>query len=169
MTEQLPYKVLRDYGDFELRRYPAYNLVQVQEKADYTQAGYRGFNPLFQFIAGSNSANEKIAMTAPVLQKEVTQGVYAVSFVMPQAMSAERIPAPRDPAVKTVHVEAHDTAVIKFSGLWSESKFDKVCQKLRAAMAREGLSAAGPAYSARYDPPWKPGFLRRNEALIDLV
>ena len=169
MTEQLPYTVLRDFGDFELRRYPSYNLVQVVETADYTQAGYRGFNPLFQFIAGSNSANEKIAMTAPVIQREVAEGTYAVSFVMPKDLAETSIPSPRDPRVKTVHVEGHDTAVMKFSGLWSETKFEKVTRKLATALEREGLVAAGSAYSARYDPPWKPGFMRRNEALIDLV
>ena len=169
MTEQLPFTVLKDYGDFELRRYPSYNLVQVEERADYTQAGYRGFNPLFQYIAGSNSADKKIAMTAPVIQREVAAGTYAVSFVMPQDLDESSIPAPRDPQVKAVHVDGHDTAVIKFRGLWSESKFDKVASELLAAIKREGLDARGSVYSARYDPPWKPGFMRRNEALIDLI
>lgn len=169
MTEQLPYTVLRDYGDFELRRYPSYNLVQVEEKADYTQAGYRGFNPLFQFITGSNSTNEKIAMTAPVIQREVVEGTYAVSFVMPKDLAESNIPQPRDPKVKTVHVEGHDAAVIKFRGLWSEAKFEKVAAALVTAAAREGLVTRGSVYSARYDPPWKPGFLRHNEALIDII
>lgn len=169
MTEQLPYTVLRDFRDFELRRYPSYNLVQVEERADYTQAGYRGFNPLFQFITGSNSANQSIAMTAPVIQREVAAGTYAVSFVMPAAMLTESIPAPRNPSVKTVHVPEHDAAVMSFSGLWSESKFNKVADRLRQAVQREGLVARGEVYSARYDPPWKPGFLRRNEALLDLA
>lgn len=169
MTEQLAYAVLRDYGDFEVRRYPSYNLVQVEEEAGYSQAGYRGFNPLFQFITGTNSANQKIAMTAPVLQREVTDGVYSVAFVMPRELGEASIPVPRDPHVKTVHVDGHDTAVMTFSGLWSEEKFEKFSRRLRNAADREGLTTRGAVYSARYDPPWKPAFLRRNEVLIDLA
>lgn len=169
MTEQLPFVVLRDYGDFELRRYPDHNLVEVNERGDYSQAGSRGFRPLFQFITGNNSSNQNIAMTAPVIQREVRPGTHSVAFVMPQAMATELIPVPLNPNVSRVSVPEHDAAVMSFSGLWSESKFNKVAQKLRQAVQREGLVASGEVYSARYDPPWKPGFLRRNEALLDLA
>jgi hypothetical protein len=29
-----------------------------------------------------------------------------------------------------------------------------------------GLETVGNLYFARFDPPWKPGFLKRNEVLI---
>jgi hypothetical protein len=32
-----------------------------------------------------------------------------------------------------------------------------------------GLDAVGNPYYARFDPPWKPGFLRRNEAIVALT
>ena len=36
-------------------------------------------------------------------------------------------------------------------------------------MADEKLKATGPPVWARYDPPFKPWFLRRNEVLIPLA
>ena len=169
MTEQLAYDVIRSYPDFEVRRYADYDLVQVEQRGDYTQAGYRGFNPLFQFITGSNASGEKIAMTAPVIQHELGSNLYAVAFAMPRAVAGDRIPRPTDANLSVIHVPQHDVAVMRFRGLWSEEKFRDVAEKLKAAVNRESLSARGEVYSARYDPPWKPGFMRRNEALIDLT
>jgi hypothetical protein len=39
---------------------------------------------------------------------------------------------------------------------------------LRAAMKREGLEPAGEPTWARYDPPYKPWFMRKNEILIEV-
>lgn len=151
-----------------MRRYPKHVLIQVEERADYTRAGYRGFSPLFHFISGRNSARETIAMTAPVLQREVSDGVYSVAFVMPLHLPPERVPRPLDSHLTSVTIEEHLVAVATFSGLWSEAKFDRAARHLRQAVMREGFSPQGLVYSARYDPPWKPGFLRKNEALLDL-
>ena len=35
--------------------------------------------------------------------------------------------------------------------------------KLREFIEREGLQAVGTFQIARFDPPWKPGFMRYNE------
>jgi hypothetical protein len=32
-----------------------------------------------------------------------------------------------------------------------------------------GLSPTGAVFYGRYDPPWKPGLLRRNEALVEVM
>lgn len=37
---------------------------------------------------------------------------------------------------------------------------------LLAAVRRAGLEPVGGVYFARFDPPWKPGFLKHNEALV---
>ena len=37
---------------------------------------------------------------------------------------------------------------------------------LQAALQRDGLTPTGPARLARYDPPWQPWFMRRNEAQV---
>ena len=38
----------------------------------------------------------------------------------------------------------------------------------RRALAAAGLIGVGPPRFARYDPPMKPWFLRRNEVVIDV-
>jgi len=40
---------------------------------------------------------------------------------------------------------------------------------LMAAVRASGLTPVGETYYARFDPPWKPGFLRHNEALVEVM
>jgi hypothetical protein len=41
--------------------------------------------------------------------------------------------------------------------------------ELRAELERRGWEAAGAPLWARFDPPWKPAFLRRNEIVIPVA
>ena len=63
---------------------------------------------------------------------------------------------------------ATTTAAITYSGRWTQGSYDRHCATLLAAIAREGLTAVGEPRFARYNPPFTPWFLRRNEVLIDL-
>lgn len=169
MTEQLPYEILRDFGDFEVRRYPSHVLMQVTDQGDFNAVGYRAFSPLFQFISGSNSASQSIAMTAPVLQEEIAENTHVVSFVMPNDMSADAVPAPRDSRVATKLVPEFDAVVLPFSGSWSVDRLHAKGAELQRAAEREGLETSGNVLYARFNPPWMPWFLKRNEALIALA
>ena len=168
MTEQLPYEVLRDFGDFEIRRYPDHTLVQVQGRGEFASVGYQAFGPLFQFISGSNAASQKIAMTAPVLQEEVAPDSHVVSFVMPKGLSFDKVPAPRDTNVMMTEVAGFDAAVLRFSGSWNAARLHKRASELAEAIQRKGLVSRGNPLFARFNPPWTPGFLKRNEVLIQL-
>lgn len=169
MTEQLPYTVLRDYGDFEVRRYPDHTLVQVADQGDFTSVGYRAFGPLFQFISGNNSASQSISMTAPVLQEEVAQNKHVVSFVMPSALNAQPVPTPKDARLVTKHIAGFDAAVLTFGGSWRVERLHTKGAQLQRSVAREGLATVGNVVYARYNPPWMPPFLKRNEVLIALA
>jgi len=166
MTEQQPYQVLREYADFELRHYPDYVLVQVEVTGEFTGAGNAAFGPLFRYISGNNQASTRIAMTAPVLQETTTDAVHTVSFVLPEGMPASAVPVPQDARVTTRAVPAHEAAARRFSGGWNEARFRENGDTLVAAIRRAGLQPVGSVYFARFDPPWKPGFLKHNEALI---
>jgi hypothetical protein len=50
----------------------------------------------------------------------------------------------------------------------SESKIQEKESELRAALAKMNLTPVGSLRIARFDPPWKPGFLRYNEVILDL-
>lgn len=177
--EEPAYQVVEQDGDFELRDYAAYLVAETRVEAGFTDAGNVAFRRLFRYIGGDNQSQEKIAMTAPVTQVEgekiamtvpVTQVAegerYRVAFIVPSKYTAKTVPVPTDPRVEIREVPAQRVAVWRYSGRWTEQRYDEMEGKLRGAMAARGLTAAGPPVLARYNPPMMPWFLRRNEVLI---
>jgi len=169
MTEKQPYSVHSVHEAFEVRRYPAHVLAQVDVAGELGDGARAAFGPLFQYISGANAASERIAMTAPVVLEPHREREQTVSFVMPAAMTGDTAPAPRDPRVRTSVVEPRLVAATRFTGRASTSIFLRQGAQLRAAVAAHGFQATGEVFYARFDPPSMPGFLRRNEALIALV
>ena len=166
MTEQLPYEVIRTFRDFEIRKYSDYDLVQYVGEGEFSSISSKAFRPLFQFISGSNDSEQSISMTAPVFQDSPKGKLHAVSFVMPKDMQTKDVPNPNDPNLIKTNVAGHLAAVMRFSGTWNESRVNDKSEQLKNALAREGIQTVGNFYFARFDPPWKPGFLRHNEVLI---
>ena len=169
MTEEQPYTVLKQLDGFELRHYPDYVLVQVDVTGDFMRAGNVAFGPLVSYISGNNAAGKKIAMTAPVLQETHAEESHTVSFVLPAGMNIADVPVPSNARVSTKHVAAHEAAVMKFGGGWNGDRFQEKGDILLKKVREAGLTAVGNVYYARFDPPWKPWFLKRNEVLIALA
>lgn len=169
MTEQQPYSVVSTHGSFEVRRYPHHMLVQVDVRGDVAAGAGAGFGPLFQYISGANAAGQSISMTAPVLQQQTSTSTQTVSFVLPAEMSAAVAPAPRDPRVRTTAVGERLVAARRFSGSARAGLFIDQGDRLVAAVRTAGLQPVGAVFYARFDPPWKPGFLRHNEALVEIA
>ena len=80
----------------------------------------------------------------------------------------ETLPEPIDPGVKLWAMPARAVAVIVCSGTWSQIRYDEHLKKLKIALEQDGLRWHGEPMWARYDPPLKPGFLRRNEIWLEL-
>lgn len=180
-VEEAKYTVVERQGDIEIRDYAPCVLAEVVVAAGLEEAGDQAFSKLFRYISGDNQARGKIAMTAPVAQEarekiamtapvgqERTPTGYAVSFMMPAGYTLETLPVPADPAVNLRQVPARRMAAIRYSGGWSEAGFRKHKQELEGWMRAKGLEAAGEVVWARYNPPFMPWFLRRNEVLIPL-
>lgn len=167
MTEIQPYVLESEHDGFEVRSYPEHLLVEVEVGGDFFEAGSRGFRPLISYIGGNNVSNEKIAMTAPVIQAPAGDR-YTVSFVLPEDMDVALLPVPTGAGVRTRVVPAGRVAARRFSGGADEARYAANAMQLVAMVTQAGLSRVGAPYFARYDPPWKPGFLRRNEALVRL-
>lgn len=106
-------------------------------------------------------------MTAPVGQ-QATGSQWAVSFMMPATYTMDTLPAPDDPAIHLREVPARRMAVVRYSGTWSEKGYQRHKSALEAWMESRKLRAAGEPVWARYNPPFTPWFLRRNEVLIPL-
>jgi hypothetical protein len=177
--EEPRYQVIEQDGAFELRDYAAYLVAETRVEASFTEAGSEAFRRLFRYISGNNAAQQKIAMTAPVTQGKgekiamtapVTQVAdadgYRVAFVVPSRYSASTVPKPLDPRIEIRAVPARRVAVWRYSGRWTQERYDQMERQLREAIVARGLSVNGPPVLARYDPPFMPWFMRRNEVLI---
>ncbi|NBU25140.1 MAG: heme-binding protein [Gammaproteobacteria bacterium] len=180
--EQPAYTVVRQDGPFELRRYAPYLLAETEVESGFMQAGNVAFGRLFRYISGDNTARAEIAMTAPVEQAPrgekiamtapVEQaregGVYRVAFVVPRKYTRETVPQPTDPRVRIREVPARSIAAWRYSGRWTEENFREHERGLRAKLAALGLKPepGDNAIIARYDAPFMPWFMRRNEVLI---
>jgi hypothetical protein len=107
-------------------------------------------------------------MTAPVLTAPSGPGQWVVSFVLPGGDSPDQYPLPKDSTVVLREVPAHHAAAITWSGRWTERNVSAKTDELMAEVIRRGWRAVGAPYWARFDPPWQPAFLRRNEVLVDV-
>jgi hypothetical protein len=181
MTEQQPYEVVRRYPDFELRSYPPHTVAEVTVEGSFDAAGTRAFRTLFRYISGHNDSSrsvamtapvvqaaarpEQVEMTAPVVQSEAPDGGYVVAFVLPAALTAETAPVPTDPRVRIRTVPEQLAAAVQFSGRWSERTYRHHLSHLEAAVESAGLRAVGPPRYARFNSPFTPWFLRRNEVV----
>jgi effector-binding domain-containing protein len=179
-TDEVKYRVVIKAKEFELRDYPAYVVAETVVGATMEDAGNKAFRRLFGYISGKNRSREKIAMTAPVSQEPAsekiamtapvgqqrTEGGWAVSFTMPISYTLKALPVPEDPDVKLRQVPARRMASVWYSGTWSENRYLRYRQELELWIERNGFRILGEPVWARYNPPFMPWFLRRNEILI---
>jgi hypothetical protein len=91
-----------------------------------------------------------------------------VRFVLPKGLTLESAPEPLDPRVQLREVPGGRVAVIRYSGFWSQANDDEHLSKLQAALRAAGVRWTGEPTLARYDPPFTPWFLRRNEIWLAL-
>jgi len=179
-TEEAKYTVVEKAGTCELRDYAPHVLAETTVDGTLEEAGNKAFGRLFRYISGDNQSRGKVAMTAPVAQEargakiSMTAPVgqqrmndqWAVSFMMPASYTLDTLPVPDDPNVKLRQVPARRMAAIRYSGRWSEKAYLHHKQELEAWIQKQGHVIDGEPVWARYNPPFTPWFLRRNEILI---
>ena len=168
MAKEQKYSVVDSFAGFELRNYDPCVLVDIEITSDFEKAGSAGFGPLVGYIGGQNQPGTKIAMTAPVIQ-EPTATAHIVSFVMPSEIDEPGAPIPNDNRVSLRVKPQELVAVAKFTGLWTAASYQERLAKLLVAIDVAGYRAAGNARFARFDPPWTPWFMRRNEIQIPVA
>ena len=178
--EEATYDVIKQDNTFEVRDYAPHIVAETVVDGDLEDAGSKAFNRLFRYISGDNRSRDKVAMTAPVSQEPVGEKIdmtapvgqqrfeerWVVSFMMPGSYTLETLPEPDDPAVTLRQVPARRMAAIRYSGFWSEKRYLRHKGELEAWIHKVGLTIVGDPIWARYDPPFMPWFLRRNEVLI---
>lgn len=183
MTETVSYEITGKTGTIEFRRYPDLILASVTDPGDDS-----GFGLLFQYITGNNRARGKLPMITPVLTGEpipmtspvitsrqipmtapVVSDGRSLSFVMPAGKTRDELPEPVDPGVQITTLPSREMAVLRFSGYARKEDVDQATSRLLEGLKETGITTRGRVVVMRYNAPWTPGFLRRNEVGIEIV
>ncbi len=167
-AEEAKYNVLREEAGFELRQYESHILAETTVDSEFEDAGNEGLGRLFKYISGNNKQQQKVAMTSPVGQHK-QDGKWVVSFMMPASFTLETTPEPKDTNVSIREVPARLIAAVRYSGVWSEKSYRHNLTKLQDWTANNRLTSVGEPIWARYNPPFMPWFLRRNEILVPVA
>lgn len=157
--EEPHYEVLLTAGDVEFRRYDPYVLAEVTVEGDAQDR--RAFRILAGYIFGDNDQGEKMNMTAPV---ETRGSDYA--FVMESKYSLQNLPRPNDEQIRVLQRDARIVAVRRFSGRWTERNISKNERQLAEDLQALDVHVTGKPELARYNSPFTPWFLRRNEIIV---
>ena len=188
-TEEPKYTVEAREGEMEIRRYAPMIVAETDVSGEFEGAGNRGFRVLADYIFGNNRSRQEIAMTAPVTQRppssekiamtapvrqqpvreQATAPSWTVSFVMPAAYTMDTLPRPVDPRVRLRGLRGGGGRVPPFPGTGAARRFQHEENRLRFWLTERGETPTSEASWARFDPPWKPWFLRRNEIQLDLT
>ncbi len=180
VSEKAKYSVLLKEGELELRRYEPQIVAETIVEGDFDEVGNLAFRRLFEYISGKNRKNETIPMTAPVAQEKEGENIpmtapvnqeqrgdrWSITFLMPSHYTMESVPVPVDERVLLRAVPERLMAAITYSGTWSLERYEGHKAKLLDWMRQKRLEQVGEPVYARYNPPFTPWFLRRNEVLI---
>jgi hypothetical protein len=159
--ETFPYEVIKSTPRFEVRKMGEYFVVKssVDERM-----GYEGFNDCFRYISGENDSGQRFSMTAPVLNKLEDQSMKDTSFVL---LHQDQFPNPKGNA----HIEKVNSSlmvVLKFKGNISQGILSEKTQELKEIIQSLGYEIKDGPWLARYNPPFIPGFLKRNEMMMEV-
>ena len=170
MTAQVPYDVVKKIEEIEIRHYPEVIFAVVEGNIDDS-----GFGLLFQYFSGENKTRSRIAITAPVITSEkikmttpaITRKNY-MSFALPSSYTKETAPIPTNPAVKIEIQPKKNMIALRFSGHTTHTRTEKFTQKLLTTLQTQGIEIKGDSVLMRYNSPFTPGFLRRNEVAVEI-
>ena len=182
--EEPKYSVLKEYENFEIRNYDSYLVAEVDIEGSYNKTGNEAFRILAGYIFGDNQSSMKMNMTAPVESEAIQPSErmnmtapvfsnkningYTYRFVMESKYTQETLPVPNNSKIRITEIKNRVMAVIGFSGRWSQKNFEKHEQILVNDLKNEGIGIASEAIYARYNAPFTPWFLRRNEIMYEI-
>ena len=180
-VEQAKFEVIQKDGDFEIRNYAPSIAAEVEVNGERKEAISAGFKMIADFIFGNNKSNDKVAMTAPVIQEQsasiamtapvIQEGTgksWKVRFIMPAKYTLETLPKPNNASVKIVELPTKRFAAISFSGAPDNDDLKQKSDELTEWIQHKNLQVIGEPVYAFYNPPWTLPFLRHNEVLVEV-
>lgn len=168
--EEPQFEVIHVADDYEIRRYAPFIVAEVDVRGDSGNAGNRAFRILADYIFGNNEPGEKMRMTAPVVSDAPRDDgeLFTFAFVMESRYTMDTLPSPVDPRIRIVEKPAQVVAARSYSGRWTDDNFLRHEVSLISALTIDGIAMRSEPFLARYDSPFTPWFLRRNEVLVEL-
>ena len=183
--EEPEYQIIKNTPNFEIRHYSEYLVAEVTLKGSFNSSGNQAFRILAGYIFGSNqtsekmkmtapvesqviSASEKMKMTAPVMSVDNNYDEHIYRFVMEKKYNQSNLPKPNDKRIRIKNIDKRIMAVIKFSGRWTEKNFKKHENYLLNNLKAQNITITGDAIYARYNAPFTPWFMRRNEVMFEV-
>lgn len=162
-AEKTPYVVISDLGGgVQIRQYETQTLISTFVKDEKN-----AFGPLGNYIFGSNERKEKISMTSPVITTN-NGSTMQMSFILPAGYTKSNVPKANSEEVFFSSVEKRKLAVIRFSGMVSDEKIKQKEQDLMRILKENSFDFYGEPLLLRYNPPWTPPFMRRNEVAFEI-
>jgi hypothetical protein len=161
------YTVIEKKSGYEIREYDSYLVTSVKTQGDLDQSLNQGFRTLAGYIFGNNQTEEKIKMTAPVIQRK-NQDVQTVEFVVPKKYTMATLPKPNDPNIKFEIIEAKRLAAISFIGYANEERVKSKEKELLAKLKSDMCEFIGNPIYASYNSPFAFPLLKRHEILVEI-
>lgn len=166
-TEQPDYQLITSEDPIEIRDYSPMILAEVAVCGERKEAAKQGFKILADYLFGNNTSNQKMAMTAPVLEEQ-DMDKWKIRFVMPKQYPFETLPKPNSKEIRLISLPARRLAVIRFSGFANDDTIKEHTNQLQAYIFDKNLKSSKEILLAFYNPPWTLPFLRRNEVMIEI-
>ena len=163
--ETYPYKVVKKYEQFEIRKYESRLFTSVTLPTNqYKNASGNGFSILAGYIFGNNKTNEKIAMTSPVAMS--LEDSMTMMFMVPEK-NKESLPEPNSKQIKFQEEPAKTVAAITFGGWADQKKINRYKSELIEALESNKISYTQKFYFLGYNAPYET-YNRRNEVIVEL-
>jgi len=188
-TEAVPFEHREQVGRIELRQYPETVLAETTAPDQRT-----AFRRLFRYISGANTRDESVSMpapvethrtksagggdtqrgesvpmTAPVRSASTASDQIRMAFYLPEEYDLESAPEPLDSTVELTAEPPKTVAVRRFSWYTPKWRVRRQERKLRATLDRAGIEPTGECTLLRYNDPWTPPFMRRNEVTLEVT
>jgi SOUL heme-binding protein len=193
-VETLSYTVTEKKQDYEIRQYAPYIAMQTEVDGNSSEALNAGFRILANYIFGGNVAQQKVAMTAPVMENQTTpspslikegnnakvamtapvmeqksvSGKRIITFTAPKEYTINTLPKPNSDKIKFVQVPNKKYAVHKFTWYYTADRIEEKKKYLLESLQKDNVKTLGEPMFAGYNGPGTMPFLIRNEILIEI-
>jgi hypothetical protein len=168
VVETAKYEVILKEDGFEIRKYEKMLIATARDASSK-------FQVLFRYITGSNTTKSKIDMTSPVITSEkiamtspVLSNKDTMSFVVPSEYEMDSVPEPTDPRINIEEVPERYVAAVRFRGFAWKDSVNMQTEKLLKILDEKEITLKGSPFLMQYNPPYIPGFLRRNEVGVEI-